>query len=74
MFKYFKLYNYLNFYINIINNIFYIKIILYIFVLLNNIKINKYNIIYYNKYIIYNMFSNIDFFMICFTLNLNHHQ
>lgn len=39
MFKYFKLYNYLNFYINIINNIFYIKIILYIFVLLNNIKL-----------------------------------
>ena len=43
MFKYFKLYNYLNFYINIINNIFYIKIILYIFVLLNNIKLYKYN-------------------------------
>lgn len=39
MFKYFKLYNYLNFYINIINNIFYIKIILYIFAILNNINI-----------------------------------
>lgn len=26
MFKYFKLYNYLNFYINIINNIFYLKL------------------------------------------------
>lgn len=39
MFKYFKLYNYLNFYINIINNIFLFKNILYIFVLLNNINI-----------------------------------
>lgn len=43
MFKYFKLYNYLNFYINIINNIFLFKNILYIFAILNNIKLNKYN-------------------------------